>query len=137
VLRQTDDVRTAHRIIGLAFIAVFLATGLYMRFSLPDAARGDFGVRMMFRSRHIYILFSALLNLMASAHYREGSTLRRRRVHVAGSVMLLAAPPLLTIAFTVEPTSHGRSHLLTLLGVAFALTGTILHVVASREKPAA
>ena len=39
-----------------------------MYLTLPDAFEGDAGMRMMFRSAHVYILLGALLNLLAASH---------------------------------------------------------------------
>ena len=50
-----------HLIIGLTVIVIFLLTGQYMEYVhnrlLPD------GTRMLYRSRHIYLLLAGLLNL--------------------------------------------------------------------------
>jgi hypothetical protein len=50
--------RGTHRAAGFLFVAVFLATGVYMKTQFPDAYHGDPGMRMMIRSAHVYILLS-------------------------------------------------------------------------------
>ncbi|PYS73641.1 MAG: hypothetical protein DMF69_04235 [Acidobacteria bacterium] len=58
-----------HLIFGLLLVIAFLLTGQYMdRFlqhlqSMPD------GPRMLYRSRHIYILLSGLINLGIGAYF--------------------------------------------------------------------
>jgi hypothetical protein len=53
----------AHRWVGVATIAVFLATGVVLRRHHLDLLALDSGLRLLFRSRHVYLLFSGLLNL--------------------------------------------------------------------------
>jgi hypothetical protein len=59
-----------HLIFGLLLVIVFLLTGQYMDHfhqhlqSMPD------GPRMLYRSRHIYILLSGLIHLGIGAYFR-------------------------------------------------------------------
>ncbi|MBK8802265.1 MAG: hypothetical protein IPN71_09465 [Fibrobacteres bacterium] len=48
---------------GILFVGVFLWSGTQMKVGFPELYHGDDAVRMLYRSAHIYILFSALLNL--------------------------------------------------------------------------
>jgi len=61
------------------------------------------GLRMMYRSRHIYLLGSGLVNLMLGLYIHVWAAGWRKRTQTAGSVLLLAAPFLLLLAFINEP----------------------------------
>ena len=60
-------------------------------------------VRLMYRSRHLYILAAGLVNLMLGLYWRRHPDGWRRYVQAAGSALLLAAPALLLTVFLVEP----------------------------------
>ncbi len=121
----------AHKLIGFVFIGVFVATGVYMRIHFPDAYQGDPGMRMMFRSAHVYMLFSALLNLLLGAHMRQRTSRWRMLLQNFGSWCLLVSPGLFTAAFFIEPAPQQLHRPIAVSGVILALTGAILHTVAS------
>jgi len=124
-------VKTAHTTVGFVFVAVFLATGVYMRLNFPELHRNDGVMRLLFRSAHIYILFAALLNLVAGAHLRCRMQAWRYRVQVIGSILLLVSPAIFTIAFFAEPAPQHFARPFVLSGVIIALAGTVLHVVSA------
>ena len=117
---------------GLLFVAVFLATGAKMRASFPEAHSGDAGVRMMYRSAHVYILLSALGNVLVGVHARVEAA--RPRLRAAGSFLLLAAPLAFTASFFLEPAPMRFARPLALAGAILALAGTALHLIASRRR---
>ena len=95
--------RHQHTLAGIGFFIVFLGTGLWMRLMFPDAYQGDTGMRLMFRSAHIYILLSALVNLVAGTAREVAATRWAALLGSLGSWMLLLAPALFTAAFFLEP----------------------------------
>jgi hypothetical protein len=121
----------------MAFVVVFLATGAYMRKHFPDAYQDDAGMRMMFRSAHVCILLSALLNLLVGAHLRTRTARWRRWIQGVGSVGILVAPVLFTLAFFFEPKPRTYDRPYVFYALVLALLGAILHTVASYEKEAA
>jgi len=89
-----------HWIVGTADLVIFLLTGAYMRWirGVPDL---DDVTRAVYRSRHLFLLLSAVLNLaLALAPASKG----RGRQTV--SVLVLVSPALFLAAFATEP-SHG------------------------------
>lgn len=54
--------RRIHLILGLLVFVAFTTTGSYMR-DFPDKGAISQELRLLMRSRHIYILFSALIHL--------------------------------------------------------------------------
>ena len=63
--------RRIHLVVGLAGVVLFLGTGQYMD-RVHDHLRGMEDVRrMLFRSAHIYLLWSSLLNLALGLYFAE------------------------------------------------------------------
>jgi hypothetical protein len=57
--------RKLHLIVGLAGVAVFLATGLYMHARFPALYGGNEALRFMYRANHVYLLLASLINVLA------------------------------------------------------------------------
>ena len=57
------SIGSAHRLLGLGTIGLFLVTGVLMRRQHLHLLPPDSGLRVLFRSRHVYLLFSGLVNL--------------------------------------------------------------------------
>ena len=72
-----------HLIIGITVIVIFILTGQYLEYVhnriLPD------GTRMLYRSRHIYLLLSGLLNLILGIYFVPQPRGWRRTVQIAGT----------------------------------------------------
>ena len=120
--------RALHLSFGLIGLFAFLATGVYMTLRFPEAYDADQVVRYLYRASHVYILLVSLVHLLLATYLREASALRRLRRQQFASVALLAAVPIL-----VEPSQASPERPLTLVGVVFALAGTVLHVSAGRS----
>lgn len=125
--------RIAHRVFGFVFLAVFLGTGVYMRVRFPDAFRGDAGMRMMFRSAHIYLLFGALLNLLLGV-YLVVDTGWRGVTQWIGSACLLGSPLLFAIAFFAEPAPGVVERPIAAPGVLLAALGVAAHVISTSAR---
>ena len=95
--------RRLHLVVGVCAVVAFLITGQLMRHHSPPMATLSDSVRLMYRSRHIYILAAGLLNLVLGVHFQRHREGWRKAVQAAGSALLLASPALLILAFTVEP----------------------------------
>jgi hypothetical protein len=126
--------RRLHLAVGIAAVLAFLITGQLMRHHTPMTALSD-SVRLMYRSRHIYILAGGLVNLMLGLYLHRRQQGWQRAVQSTGSALLLAAPALLVVAFAVEPgrgfheeTAWSRAGLYTLFG------GSMAHLAASGGK---
>jgi hypothetical protein len=95
--------RRLHLAVGVFTVIVFLITGQLMRHHTPPMVDLSDSVRLMFRSRHIYILAAGLVNLVLGVYLQRQAGEWRRVVQTAGSAFLIASPALLVVAFTVEP----------------------------------
>jgi hypothetical protein len=124
-------VKRFHLIFGLLLVIAFLLTGQYMdRFhqhlqSMPD------GPRMLYRSRHIYILLSGLINLGIGAYFRYRLTQSRRILQLLGSLLITAASVLSVFAFFREPGLTGLQTPLTHKGIYLIAAGVVLHVLSA------
>ena len=95
--------RTLHLWIGILSIIAFLATGQYMDKVHAHLVGMEDGPRMLFRSTHLYILFTGLINLTLGLHRSPYGHSAARNLQALGSVLLLLVPILLTIGFFSEP----------------------------------
>ena len=118
-----------HLILGVLVVVGFLLTGQYMDWQEPKVRElTDEGARMMFRSRHIYLLLSGLVNLGVGAYFTYRVARWRRALQVAGSALILLAPPLMTAAFFYEPTLRGLQRTFTQPAVVALFAGVFLHL---------
>lgn len=126
--------RLTHLIVGSVFLVAFLLTGQYMDRYLGHLQDTPGVQRMLYRSTHIYLLWSALLNLALGLYLRLSPQKLRRAVQYMGSAMILSGPLLLTVAFFREPSLAGLLRPLSRPAIYFALGGTLLHAFASLPR---
>jgi hypothetical protein len=121
-----------HLIFGLAIVIVFLLTGQYMEYVhnrlLPD------GTRMLYRSRHIYLLLTGLLNLGIGTYFVPRSRGWRRSLQIVGSMLIVLAPGLLLIGFFSEPRKGPEQTMVAPLGIFAVALGTLLHVLSGLRR---
>ena len=92
-----------HLIFGLTVLLVFLLTGQYMdKFHNHLEHMAD-GPRMLYRTRHIFILMSGLLHVGIGTYFSSRPTATRRALQITGSTLITVATVLFTIAFFYEP----------------------------------
>lgn len=108
---------------------LFTTTGSYMRADFPDKDAIPQEFRLLMRSRHIYILFSALIHMCLGVYFRMNPTTWQKSVQIAGSVVLTASSVLLVCAFVTETyTIRGFSDF-SRFGIYTSLAGVILHLI--------
>ncbi len=122
-----------HRRVGVATVVVFLLTGLYMRLRFPELYDHNQVVRFLFRANHIYLLASGLLNIAVGTYLALQPGGWRRKLQVAGSLLYLAAPALLLVAFFYEPPQARPERYLTVIGVLVMLMATVCHMVGGKK----
>lgn len=123
-----------HLIFGLTVLVVFLLTGQYMdRFHYHLMYMAD-GPRMLYRTRHIFILLAGLLHLGIGTYFSYRPTPKRRGLQIAGSVLITIATVLFTIAFFYEPHLDDLDSPLSLLGTILIAVGTLLHLFSGAGK---
>ena len=115
-----------HLVFGLSVVVVFLLTGQYMEYVhnrlLPD------GTRVLYRSRHIYLLLAGLINLVIGIYFVPRAPGWRRTIQIAGSILIVLAPGLLLTAFFTEPRSGPEHTIIGPLGIFAVALGILLHM---------
>ena len=74
--------KNTHLIFGLLLVFVFLLTGQYMEY-VHNRTLTD-GVRVLYRSRHIYLLLNALINITLGLYVQYAVTGWRRSLQLIG-----------------------------------------------------
>ena len=109
--------RKVHLIVGLAGVAVFLGTGVYMATHFPALYGGNESLRYLYRANHVYLLLASLVNVALGAYLTSPGTGWRASLGTAGSVLALLSPPLLSYAFFAEAPHASPARIVTALGV--------------------
>ena len=118
-----------HLIFGIVLFVIFTQTGSFMRADFPDKEAIPPEFRLLMRSRHIYILFSALIHLVLGIYLRLGPARWRKLVQILGSVVLVASSGLLIWAFVAETYSLRQFSDLSRYGIYTSLAGVILQLI--------
>ena len=117
-----------HLIFGSILFIVFLITGQYMRADFPDKSEISPELRLLMRSRHIYILFSALLHIVLGVYLQMRPEISRKVLQYTGSLFLISASVLLIWAFVTETYTLQHFSNLSRYGIYISLAGTIFHM---------
>ena len=125
-----------HLIVGVVVFIVFVVTGRLMRIDFPDKDAIPQELRLLMRSRHIYILFSALIHLSLGLYLQIRPQTWRRILQYVGSIVLIASSSLLIWAFFAETFSLQHFSGISRNGIILSLVGIGLHVIGglSRQK---
>ena len=128
--------KKAHLIFGALMVVGFLLTGQYMdKFfnhldGMPD------GPRLLYRTRHIFILLAGLLNLGIGAYFTYRIQPWRRTLQLLGSLLIFVASVLFLIAFFYEPNLGNLHTPLSHWGTYTIAAGAVFHVVSGvRQTP--
>lgn len=126
--------RNLHLTLGAAGFVAFLLTGQYMQWVHEALVGMPDGPRLFFRSAHIYLLWSSLLNLMLACYLNRLTSGVARYMQVLGSVCILAGPVLLCGSFFLEQYNAdllrpvGHSAIFLAVGGVFAHMGALFMV---------
>ena len=127
--------RRVHLVFGLLVFVAFLLTGQYMdKFhnhleGMPD------GVRMLYRTRHIFILLAGMVNLGLAAYLDTYADPLRRGLQLTGSALIIIASVLFIVAFFREPQMADLRTPLSHWGTYTILTGTAAHLLSGARPP--
>jgi hypothetical protein len=121
--------KKVHLIFGVAVVVAFLLTGQYMDkhfhhlVGMPDAPR------LLYRTRHIFILLSGLLNLGIGAYFTYRVEPWQRTIQLLGSLFIFAASFLFVIGFFYEPNLSNLRTPMSHYGTYAIAAGAVLHVI--------
>ncbi|HEX8708147.1 MAG TPA: hypothetical protein VF723_07900 [Pyrinomonadaceae bacterium] len=127
--------KTAHLIFGGLVIVAFLLTGQYMDKYYQHMEGVADGLRMLYRTRHIFILLAGLLNLGIGAYFTTSTETLQKALQLLGSALVMVASLLFIAAFFYEPTLEKLRTPLSHWGAYTIVAGTLLHLLSGlRQK---
>jgi hypothetical protein len=127
--QNTGDMRWIHLVFGLILIVVFTQTGTFMRLDFPDKEAIPQELRLLMRSRHIYILFSSLIHLVLGIYFVMRPETGRRILQYSGSAILFVSSILLFWAFVIETYTLQHFSDISRFGIYSSLAGVGLHLL--------
>ncbi len=116
--------RYFHLLFGLALFVAFLVTGQFMRHDFPDKSLINQELRVLMRSRHIYILLISVTHLMVGLYVQVSVSKFRAYLQYFGSFLISAAGLIMIYAFAHESydlhnySDYSRNALYLVLGGA-------------------
>ena len=123
-----------HLIFGILVVIAFLLTGQYMdRYYNHLQGMAD-SPRLLYRTRHIFILLSGLLHLGIGTYFVYRRERWRWILQLLGSLMITAAPILFIVAFFQEPKLTDLYTPLSHKGMYLIAVGTLLHLFSSANE---
>jgi len=127
-------VRRFHIIFGVLVVIAFLLTGQYMdKFYNHLAGMAD-GPRLLYRTRHIFILLSGLLHLGIGTYFVYRRERWRWILQLLGSLMITASSLFFIVAFFQEPRLVDMHTPLTHKGTYLIAVGTLLHLFSAANE---
>ena len=92
------------------------------------------GVRVLYRSRHIYLLFNALINITLGLYVLYAPSGWRRSLQITGSVLIIVAPAFLLVGFFYEPPRGANQTIVAPYGIFATAIGMLLHLVGAIRR---
>ena len=126
--------RYVHLIFGILLFVVFTITGRYMRADFPDKDAIAPEFRILMRSRHIYILFSALIHIGLGLYLQLRPLIVQKILQISGSAVLVYSSVMLVWAFAVETYQLQHFSNLSRSGIYASLAGIGLHLIGGLGK---
>lgn len=122
-----------HIAVGVVGLLAFAVTGQYMAIVLRGLADMPDGPRMLYRSAHLYLMWSSLLNLVVGVYFVTAASQGARTAQTIASAMLLAGPALFIAGFFIESPVNNFDRLYSGVANYLALAGALLHLATSRS----
>jgi hypothetical protein len=126
--------RMAHLAVGAMAIVAFLITGMLMNGHEPPVAQMDWDRRLLFNSRHIYLMGAGLVNVALGVHYALPATRIRQAAAILGSLLVLVSAVMLFFAFFAEPMAGRRPGGLSGYGLFALFGGVLLYALAGLRR---
>ena len=121
--------RRLHLIFGVLVFVAFVITGRYMRVDFPDKDIIPQELRLLMRSRHIYILFSALIHISLGVYFQIRPEMWQRVLQYFGSFLLVLSSGLLLWGFIFETYVTQHFSDISRYGIYTSLAGVGFHLI--------
>ena len=122
---------------GVVLTVIFIGTGQYM-LRIAHVADLAIGPRLLYRSRHIYLLMAALINLTLGAYFVPAPRAGARLTQRVGSALIAIGSVLLMVSFFYD-ARHADLVPLDLVyskwGILAVASGAVLHAIAGAMRP--
>lgn len=118
-----------HLIFGILLFITFAVTGRFMRWDFPDKEIIPQDLRILMRSRHIYILFSALIHLLLGVYLQISQKTWQKALQFFGSTLLIAASGLLIWGFIYDTYYAKTFSDVARFGIYLSLGGVAFHLI--------
>lgn len=125
--RRWAVLRWLHLAMGVGGFLLFVETGQHMDQRLGHLVGMADGPRALYRSAHIYLLFSALLHLLLGIYFERAPSGIGRLVQLFGSLLLLLAMGGFVAGFYLETPLGEIERPRARLGIYSSLAGVVLH----------
>jgi hypothetical protein len=119
-----------HLVVGVLSLIAFVLTGQYMRHVYPEIEGMEDGMRLLLRSRHLYIMLTGALNAGLGIYLTQRTGWRRVAQWI-GSGLIMIAPVILLVAFFVEPSRGIRAANIAVNGLVGTFAGIVLHLLSA------
>ena len=101
-----------------------------MRADFPDKEIISQDLRILMRSRHIYILYSAFLHVLLGLYFRLSEKTWQKILQIIGSVLLTLSTGLLIWGFIAETYYFQQFSNISRFGIYLSLAGVVGHLLA-------
>jgi glucan phosphoethanolaminetransferase (alkaline phosphatase superfamily) len=118
----------------LLLILVFLLTGQYMHIYMHHMVGVPDAPRLLYRTRHIFILLSGLLNVGLGSYLIVRPAGLQRGLQWLGSSLIVVASIMFVIAFFYDSTRADLKTPWTHRAVAAIAIGTLVHLLSGLAK---
>jgi hypothetical protein len=118
-----------HLVAGILVFTAFAITGKYMRIDFPDKEIIPQDLRILMRSRHIYIFFNSLVHMVLGVYLVLRPMVLQRALQITGSILLTVASILLIRAWYLETYDFQHFTDASRMGIYTMLAATGLHVI--------
>lgn len=118
-----------HLAIGLLLFVAFCVTGRMMRVDFPDKELMPQDLRILVRSRHIYILFNSLIWIVLGVYFRFSPRIWQWVLQIIGSLTLLLAAAHLVWGWYLESYELGHFTDVSRWGIYLSLAGVGFHLI--------
>ena len=120
-----------HLIVGVGGIILFVLTGQYMDLVLDHLAGMPDGPRMLYRSAHIYILLTSMMNLVYGLGFRP---VQPDWIQNISSMAIALAPGLMLLEFFCGATSVDEMRLYVVISTYSLVAVAVLMLWAHRRQ---